>query len=232
MTPLERYINANTPILHRHKKCGHDTKMTPKRVLSGSGCVLCKGLKISQTSKKTHEQFIKELFKINSNIEISSSYNGHLQNIDCKCKICGHIWSTRAGHLLESHGCPSCNESIGERNIRIFLDSKNIKFITPYKFDDLMGMKGGFLSYDFYLPDFNLLIEFQGEQHEHQIDFFGGENQFKIQQEHDKRKRDYAKIHNINLLEIWYYDINNVKNIIERCLNNLKSETVTTTGVA
>lgn len=296
--PVEKYINANTPILHHHKKCGHNTKMIPTSVLGGSGCVICKGLKISQTSRKTHNQFVEELFKVNQNIELLSNYNGHLQNIDCRCKICGHIWNTRTGHLLESHGCPkcaskrlgdgkrktkeqfieellkinpyieiigeyittnkkidckcktcgyqwkaspihllreqgcpSCNESIGERNIRIFLDSKKIKFRRSYKFDNLTGIGGGFLSYDFYLPDFNLLIEFQGEQHERPVDYFGGDRQFKIQQEHDKRKRNYAKIHDINLLEIWYYDINNVENIIEQYLHNLKSVTVTTTGV-
>lgn len=297
--PLEKYINANTPILHHHKICGHYSRMTPTRVLCGSGCVLCKGLKISKSQRKSHEQFSEELFKVNSNIAILSTYNGHLQSINCRCKICGYIWNTRSGRLLESHGCPkcvskrlgdekrktkeqfikelskinpyveivgdyvsthdkivceckickyiwngtpskllngqgcpACNESVGERNIKIFLDSKNIKFIRNYKYDNLLGIGGGLLSYDFYLPYFNLLIEFQGKQHEHPIDFFGGEKQFKIQQEHDERKTNYAKTYNINLLEIWYYDIDNVENIIKKYLHNLKSVSVTTTGVA
>ena len=36
-----------------------------------------------------------------------------------------------------------------------------------------------------------------------------------IQQEHDRRKRNYAKDHNIELLEIWYYDFNNIEQILE-----------------
>jgi hypothetical protein len=41
------------------------------------------------------------------------------------------------------------------------------------------------LSYDFFLPDFNLLIEYQGRQHFIPVERFGGEETFKIQLEHD-----------------------------------------------
>lgn len=83
-----------------------------------------------------------------------------------------------------------------------------------YTFDGLCGVNGGLLSYDFYLPNKNVLIEFQGEQHEQPIEYFGGKEKFKIQQEHDRRKREYAKNHNIDLLEIWYWDFNNIEQIL------------------
>ena len=104
--------------------------------------------------------------------------------------------------------------------------------ITFFKDYNLRGVNNGILSYDFYLPMYNLFVEFQGEQHKRPIDFFGGEEKFKVQQEHDKRKREYAKEHNINLLEIWYYDFSNIEEILTKTLNNLKLESVTTTGVA
>ena len=91
----------------------------------------------------------------------------------------------------------------------------------------MLGVHNGLLSYDFYIPNYNYLFEFQGRQHEEPIDFFGGEEQFKIQQEHDRRKREYAKEHNINLLEIWYYDIDNIEDILTKTLN-LKLESVET----
>ena len=50
------------------------------------------------------------------------------------------------------------------------------------------------------------------------IDIFGGEEAFQIQQEHDRRKREYSKLHNINLLEIWYYDINKIEEIMTKAL--------------
>lgn len=299
LLPIEEYVDAKTSILHYHKTCGHQTKMKPTSALRGNGCILCKGLKISKAQAKTHEQFVNELYNKNPNIEVISPYINNSLKIECKCIICGHIWETRAGHLLKLHGCPkcsckkladkkrkshvqfskelyqvnpyiditseyisthqkinckckmcgyqwkaspsklligegcpSCNESLGERNIRIFLDSKNISYIRFHKYKDLIGVGGGLLSYDFYIPKYNVLIEFQGKQHEYPIDYFGGKETFEKQREHDKRKREYAQKHNINFLEIWYYNIDNVATIIEKFLYNLRSESVETTGVA
>ena len=96
----------------------------------------------------------------------------------------------------------------------------------------MIGVNGGLLSYDFYLPTYNLLIEFQGEQHEHPIEHFGGIKKFIKQKIHDTRKRKYCHDNNIKLIEIWYYEINKAEQILERYLNNLKLESVETTGVA
>ena len=63
---------------------------------------------------------------------------------------------------------------------------------------------------------YNLLIEAQGQQHENPIEIFGGEKQFKIQQEHDKRKREYAEKNGYKLLEIWYYDYDRIEEILNR----------------
>ena len=71
------------------------------------------------------------------------------------------------------------------------------------------------MSYDFYLPDYNLLIECQGEQHERFIrGFHETEESFEKQLEHDRRKREYAKKNNIDLLEIWYYDMDSIEEIL------------------
>jgi hypothetical protein len=131
--------------------------------------------------------------------------------------------------------CPECDYSKGEERIdnyfkslelngtlqelynELSINSKtNIDYITQYSFDQLTGVHNGLLSYDFYLPYKNLLIEYQGKQHEQYIKGFHKSMQdFKIQQEHDKRKREYAKDHNIGLLEIWYWDYENIEKILE-----------------
>ena len=80
----------------------------------------------------------------------------------------------------------------------------------------MVGVNNNLLSYDFYLPDYNMLVECQGIQHEQPVNFFGGEEQFKVQQEHDRRKRQYAKDHSINLLEIAYWDFDNIEEILSR----------------
>ena len=74
----------------------------------------------------------------------------------------------------------------------------------------MLGTGDGQLSYDFSIPDEKygyILIEYNGIQHYEAVDYFGGEEQFKKQKEHDKRKRDYAKKHGYKLITVKYtYD--------------------------
>jgi hypothetical protein len=69
------------------------------------------------------------------------------------------------------------------------------------------------------LSEYNICIEYQGEQHYKAVEFFGGKDQFKTQQKLDKIKRDYCKNNNIKLLEIPYWDFNNIEQILLKELN-------------
>ena len=88
-----------------------------------------------------------------------------------------------------------------------------------HKYDNLRGVNNGLLSYDFYLEQYNLLIEYQGQYHDGTARNQTKE-QFEIQQEHDRRKKEYTKSHNIELLEIWYWDFDNIETILNNKLNN------------
>lgn len=110
--------------------------------------------------------------------------------------------------------CIDCNCSKLESITKGVLIKYDIDYKTQVKYEGLLGLRNGNLSYDFYLPDYNLLIECQGEQHESWIKGWITKEDFKKQLEHDRRKREYAKDHNINLLEIWYYDIDNIEEIL------------------
>jgi hypothetical protein len=118
--------------------------------------------------------------------------------------------------------CPECQYSKGEKAIEKYLIKNSIFYIQQKGFDGLLGLRNGKLSYDFYLPQFNLLIEYQGEQHEKLNKYFyKSKKDFERQQEHDKRKRDYAIAHNMKLLEIWYYDFDNIEESLEQIVNSL-----------
>ncbi len=160
------------------------------------------------------------------------------------CKECRNEWKASITHRNRGRSCPECSKSNGEKKINNYLisngfikiskeeyeklNSKNEKYYIPQKeFKGLVGINGGLLSYDFYLPQFNLLIEYQGIQHEKPIDFNGlgikrAEKVFKKQQEHDRRKHEYALKNNINLLEIWYLDFDRIEEILNKELNNYK----------
>lgn len=120
-----------------------------------------------------------------------------------------------------NYRCPRCQYSKGEERIEQYLTSNKINHFPQKKFVELRGQNGGWLSYDFYLPEYNLLIEYQGEQHEMYIDgFHKTEKDFEKQLEHDRRKREYARRNNINLLEIWYWDFYKIEEILDSCIKN------------
>lgn len=222
---LGTYISAKTPIRCKCKICSNEFESIPERLLIGNGCKKCADKSRGIAFRKTHDQFVEELKQVNSDIEIIGKYITSKDPIECRCKKCGNIWTPCASSLLSGFGCPHCLMPHGERDIEKYLQDKNIPYISQKKFPDLYGTKKK-LSYDFYLPDYNLLIEFQGEQHERPIDLFGGEQTFVIQKERDEKKRKYASDHNIDLLEIWYYDQKNISTILNNYLQSKSVETV------
>lgn len=116
--------------------------------------------------------------------------------------------------------CPACyTKSWGELRIRQFLESKNITFEHQKKYRGLVGVGNKPLSYDFYIPGYGL-IEYQGKFHDG-TDYYKDSVRYKRQQEHDRRKRNYAKQQSISLLEIWYDDYHNIEEILTKELSNL-----------
>lgn len=132
------------------------------------------------------------------------------------CEQCKNEWLAAVGNVhKQDQWCPICASSKGERKVKAWLEVNNINYIHQVKYNNLIGLGGSALSYDFYLPEQNILIEYQGEYHDGSVRNQSSQ-EFKRQQEHDKRKREYAKGNGIKLLEIWYYDFDNVENILER----------------
>ena len=159
---------------------------------------------------------IKHFININNlNDELlSHEFKGSNEYLKFKCKN-EHIFKMKWKHYKQLHRCPYCKNNRGENKIASCLNNLSIEFEQQKKYDDLYGYKRQ-LSYDFYLPKYNMLIEYQGEQHERAIDYFGGEKRFKKQKEYDELKKKYAKDNNIKLLIIWYYDYNNIEYIINK----------------
>ena len=119
-------------------------------------------------------------------------------------------WKATINSRSRGNGCPYLTTYKGEEYIKKYLQKNNISFDVQQKFSDLLGTGKGQLSYDFSIFDEKygyILIEYNGLQHYESCDFFGGEEQFKKQKEHDKRKRDYAKKHGYKLITVKYtYD--------------------------
>lgn len=108
---------------------------------------------------------------INPTINILGIYKNERTHIDVECDICKNIWSPTPSNLLKYRGCPICQSSNGERRVFKYLKDNNITFIPECAFDDCKDIKA--LPFDFYLPDYNICVEYDGEQHFRPVKFGG-----------------------------------------------------------
>ena len=209
---IKPYINSHTNVSCKCTICNYEWESNPNNLLKGYGCARCAG------HIKTHEDFIKRFneVNINTNIIFLSKYQDSRTPILCKCSNDSFEWNAIPSNLLRGTGCPKCSKSHGENEISKLLDDNNISYEIQKKFDGLVGVGNRKLSYDFFIPSDNILIEYNGIQHYEYVKRFGSEERFINQQEHDRRKREYAKQNNIKLVEIPYWEFDNIKEILSK----------------
>lgn len=94
------------------------------------------------------------------------------------------------------------------------MDRNDIEFIEQFRFDDCRYKNP--LPFDFYLPKLNVLIEFDGEQHDRPIERWGGEKAFVLQKKRDLIKNEYCIDKKIKLIRIKYYE--NIEKKLEQLL--------------
>lgn len=205
VTVIDKYINSYTKIKHLCLKCGHEWVAKPNSILQGNHCPRC------STHRKPHEQYITELSIANPTIEVIDEYVNANTNIMHRCAICGHEWMLRPSHALHGLGCPSCQETSGEQQIRQWLVANNVKYEYQKRFPDCKNQR--MLPFDFYLPDYNYCIEYDGAQHFREVALWGGQEYLLQRQYNDQIKNDYCKKNNIHLIRIRYdediYDVLN-----------------------
>ena len=136
-------------------------------------------------------------------------YKGVSSKIKIICPKHGEFNQLFRSHYYDLNGCPKCNSSKGEVKISNILTTNNVKFQTQKKFNPL-GRK----SFDFYLPEYNLCIEYDGRQHFESIDHFGGKESLKTQKCNDKVKNKFCENNNIDLLRIPYWEYDKIEYIV------------------
>jgi len=219
---LGEYVDAFTKILIKHNKCGNEYSIEPNSFLQGNRCNICankeKGLKMT----KSHEKFCQEIYDlVGDEYEVLNQYKNSRNRIKMRhnVKECNYVFKMFPSNFLFGSRCPLCNKSKGENIITKYLINNNINFIPQKRFKSLVGTGNGLLSYDFYLPEYNLLIEYQGEFHDG-TNKLQNSKKFKRQVEHDRRKKEYALSNKYNFLEIWYWDFDNIETILDNYLES------------
>jgi len=207
---LVEYINNNTKIKIICKEHGIFEQSPRSHTLNKSGCPVCIG------RNKTTEDFIKQSKNIHNDTYTYDNvkYINSITKVSIYCENHG-IFNITPNNHLQGKGCPICRESHGEKSIRIFLESNNIEYISQKKFNDCKHKRP--LPFDFYLPKYNMCIEFDGEQHFKKFRFELNDDKLIFRQKKDNIKSDYCLLNNINLLRITYKD--NIINKLKERLN-------------
>lgn len=197
---------------------------TPYDIISGKGCMQCGLDKLSQSLKIPIEIYIKKLNERFEYIKLVSGYNGVTQLADFYCEKCNNSFIDYPNYILR-RGCPNCNSTSMEQKISKILTHYGIEYKHQFSFIDCKDKRS--LPFDFYLPKYNILIEYDGRQHYYPVNFGGISDEdalknLEITQKHDKIKTEYCKTHHIPLIRIPYWDNENIEQII---LDNIKCYT-------
>lgn len=220
LTCKDAYTGSHGKIQYRCKKHGVK-EATIDNFMHGHICIECSyeargnGLR---NSKDYVESYINS---INGNVLLNKEdYVGsNTHNLRILCGSCGeNIYETSFSDYYNNSQirCRKCSKaySSGELRIKEHLDSRGINYIHEKQFPDCVDKK--VLPFDFYLPDYNAVIEFDG-QHHFSPDVWGEEH-YLTTQRHDEIKNQYCKDHGMRIIRIPYYDGHHIEEIIDSAL--------------
>ncbi len=197
---LVDYKNNSTKIKIICPKHGIFEQNPNNHISAKNGCSKCSG-----KFKPTINSLIIRAKEIHGDKYDYSlvDYKNNSTKIKIICLEHGEFTQTPDAHLNQKQGCPHCRESKGEKEINNFLKKNNIFFTKQKTFDKCINPKTGRkLRFDFYLPNHNLCIEYDGMQHFKPIKKFGGEIGYNLTIYRDSIKNEFCKKNEIKLLRI------------------------------
>ena len=225
----EEYIDAATNSLRylcpRHLDKGELT-ISLGHLQSGRGCYYC-GREVTEKchiiDPNVNENECRKMCEKKGFVYIGNYKEDgriYIQYICCKHQEAG-IQVMQKGNMNRNNiqGCPYCFDtkkfvfSKGEKAIEQVLQESNIIYLPQYTFSDCRDKN--LLPFDFYLPELNKCIEYDGQHHFYPVAFNGipeekAKDNHLTTIRHDKIKNQYCKNNNIELLRIPYYDFKNI----------------------
>lgn len=215
------YKNNKLPIIVICKKCKHEFNVRPDAHFNGRGCSKCSYERSSIKRLGTKEKFIElsKRFHGDRYDYDNSIYEGLHKKIKINCIEHGEFYQLGSNHISGA-GCPKCVSSKGESYIIKYLTENNINYEIEKTFSDCINpITNKKLFFDFYLPDHNLIIEYDGMQHYVINKFYGDEKNYIDTKYRDLIKTKYCMLNNIFLIRIIYLDDNNMNLILKTLLN-------------
>lgn len=211
LTPLEKYINGNTKIDFQCEH-GHIFSIRPRAITEGQGCPYCSGNKVLvgfNDFNTTHPELAQYLQ--NKDDGCNYSFGSH-KKANWICPDCGEVIK-QSFHKISRFGlsCPVCSDGISfsEKFLISFFKQLNVDY-----FHDKYLPWSGNKRYDFYLPDYDIIIECHGIQHYEKT--FLNDDLLKVQK-NDSSKKELALMNGIGkyiVLDCRYSELEHIKNSI------------------
>jgi len=210
------YKNVHAPVRIKCNICGDIFKQRASSHLSGCGCKKCQYRCLPQNLPMLVSVFEDRCRILHDDrYEYYGDYRGNRVKIKIRCKKHDYVFMQLAGaHLYHEQGCPKCDASKGELKIEKFLQVNGFQYEAEKKFQGCINKLE--LSFDFYLSERNLCIEYDGEQHYRPIACFGGRGYLQKVKHHDEIKSKFCADNKIRLLRIPFFEYNHIEEILRK----------------
>lgn len=222
-----QYKDAKTKVCIICKEHGEFYTLPHTHLISKSltgACTKCSYEYRSKIQLHTQAQVIEKFKSVHGDLYDYSKtkYKNDRTKVEIICREHGSFFVTPNAHFLRKRGCKFCKKSHGENKTKLILERNNIEYVSEKIFDDCRNKRP--LPFDFFLPKYNILIEFQGEQHFRYTKHRGWNNKgnFNKIKKTDKIKRDWCKKNNYYLLEIMYDEMDVIEELILATVHTIK----------
>ena len=219
-------------IQYIHLPCQVKSKKFPFYEFVSDGkrrCPICypPGEEKSKRLSFSYEK-VKEIVETAYNKEytlLSKKYKNSKTKLKILHKTCNKVFEKSLEKFQNEQGCTYCSRASSISAAAIYVHdifyNFSIDIVREKRYQDCINTKTNKqLSFDYYIPSLNLLIEVDGEQHDRAS---RGEEEFRKTQLHDTIKNNYAKENGIKLYRLNHREWNQLPfiltPIVEKCLN-------------
>lgn len=205
------YVNNITKVKIICKIHGPFYQAPVKHINESCGCPLCGNISRAKSKTNSLEYFInKSKIKNGDKYDYSKvDYINNSTKVRIICPKHGEFMQSPDKHMA-GQGCPKCKSSRGEKKILRYLENNKVYFKYQHKFDNCKNLM--VLPFDFYLPKYNICIEYDGIQHVDKESFFYSDRLI----ENDSIKTKYCIDNNIKLIRIPYTEFKNIETILKK----------------
>lgn len=223
---IGEYEGSHNPIKCRCKLDGKVWESIVCNLLNQSAtCPECAKKHMQEIESLSTDEIKKRIVDYGLNIELLSNYKNNKTHLKCKCNIHNNEYMVNPRVILynKSSGCPQCTQSLGESKMLTLLKNMGYDIIRQHTFPDCKYIN--LLKFDGYDESNNIAFEYQGQQHYYPVDFSGKGEEFALDQFNqgiirDNIKRTYCKENNIRLIEVPYWEYDNMELFLCNELNN------------